>query len=154
MRVLLTGMSGTGKSTVVHELRRRDFAAYDADDDGFTEPAGDGTWRWRTSAVTALLDRHDAGLVFFAGCSDEQAQFAWDRQVLLTVPEVVLLERLKSRTSNDFGKSKSDRERVLLDLREVEPLLRRVADRVVSTDRPLADVVDEVLAAALGKRRA
>jgi dephospho-CoA kinase len=31
-------MSATGKSTVVRELRRRGFAAYDADDDGCTEP--------------------------------------------------------------------------------------------------------------------
>jgi hypothetical protein len=34
MRVLLTGMSGVGKSTTVRELRRRGFRAYDADDDG------------------------------------------------------------------------------------------------------------------------
>jgi dephospho-CoA kinase len=32
MRVLLTRMSGTGKSTLVQELRRRGYSAYDADD--------------------------------------------------------------------------------------------------------------------------
>ena len=42
VRVLVTGMSGVGKSTLVRELRRRTFTAYDADDDGFSEPRGDG----------------------------------------------------------------------------------------------------------------
>jgi len=36
MRVVLTGMSGSGKSTLVKELRLRGYAAYDADDDGFS----------------------------------------------------------------------------------------------------------------------
>jgi predicted ATPase len=42
--VLLTGMSGAGKSTLVAELRRRGCAAFDADDDGFSEPRDEGPW--------------------------------------------------------------------------------------------------------------
>jgi dephospho-CoA kinase len=41
VRILLTGMSGVGKSTLVAELRRRGHAAHDADD-GFSEPRADG----------------------------------------------------------------------------------------------------------------
>jgi predicted ATPase len=44
MRGLITGISGMGKSTLVGELRKRGYAAYDADDDGFTEPRADGRW--------------------------------------------------------------------------------------------------------------
>ena len=51
MRVLLTGLSGTGKSTLVQELRRRGFVADDADEDGFSEPRGDGRWGWRREVV-------------------------------------------------------------------------------------------------------
>lgn len=35
-RVLLTGMSGTGKSTVIRELAARGYKAIDADDDGWS----------------------------------------------------------------------------------------------------------------------
>ncbi|MGN6474189.1 MAG: AAA family ATPase [Mycobacteriales bacterium] len=145
MRVLITGMSGVGKSTVVEELRRRGYVAVDADDDGYSEPAGDGTWRWRTEAITELFEKSNAEVTFFAGCSDEQSAFAWDLKVLLVVPEPVVLERIAGRTTNTFGKTKVQRSRVLRDLQEVEPLLRRSADLVIDATRPLSDVVDEVL---------
>ena len=124
MRVLLTGVSGTGKSSLVKELRRRDYVAYDADDDGFTLPLPDGTWGWRLNLVRSLFDQQDGRLLFFAGCSDEQSQFGFDFKVLLTAPVEVILERLATRTTNSFGKSQAERDRVLADMEWVLPLLR------------------------------
>src|SRR3984957_18252668 len=83
MRVLLTGVSGTGKSSLVRELQKRGYSAFDADDDGLTEPRPDGAWGWRGDLVAALLDQYDDDLIFFAGCSDEQTQFEFDFKVLL-----------------------------------------------------------------------
>jgi hypothetical protein len=40
-------MSGAGKSSLVLELRKRGYVAYDADDDGFSEPRQNGRWGWR-----------------------------------------------------------------------------------------------------------
>src|SRR5690348_8698115 len=126
-------MSGVGKSTLVHELRRRGHAAYDADDDGFSEPRADGRWGWRLEQVQDLLERHDHALVFFAGCSEEQAQLTFDVRVLLTAPEALLVERLRTRRSNPYGRSAPERAQVLDDLATVEPLLRRSADLIVDT---------------------
>ncbi len=148
MRVLLTGMSGTGKSSVVRELRRRGFTAYDADDDGYAEPGADGVWRWRTYEVSELLARSGDGPLFFAGCSEEQAQFHWDLKVLLAAPEAVIVERLAARTTNPFGKNADELGRVLADLREVEPLLRSSADVVIETTQHLACATDAVVAAS------
>ena len=145
MRVLLTGMSGTGKSALVAELRRRGCEAYDADDHGFSEPREDGRWGWRTDRVAELLESHTDGLLFFAGCSEEQADLPFDRRVLLTAPREVIAERLRTRTTNPYGGIDTELAQVLADLDEIEPLLRRSADLVLTTTEPVPDLADQVL---------
>ena len=147
MRVLLTGMSGSGKSTLVQELRRRGYTAYDADDDGFSEPRADGRWGWRGDAVASLLARiPDGDLLFFAGCSEEQAAMPFDYRVVLTVPEAEMVVRLRTRTSNTYGRKPAEQRQVLADLARIEPLLRRSADLVLSTTAPVVEVADRLLA--------
>jgi dephospho-CoA kinase len=153
MRVLLTGVSGTGKSSLVGELRKRGYHAFDADDDGLTQPRPDGAWEWRVDLVRALFDQHDDNLLFFAGCSDEQAQFEFDFKVLLSAPVDVLLERLRTRSTNSFGKSQDERDRVLDDIAWVVPLLRDAADLVVETTATVSKVADIVVEAVADRRR-
>jgi AAA domain len=145
MRVLLTGMSGTGKSALVQELRRRGYAAYDADDDGFSEPRENGRWGWRLGAVSELLATADDRLLFFAGCSEEQIELTFDYRVLLTAPTIVLIGRLRTRTSNSYGRDPQERTQVLADLADVEPLLRRSADLVLTTTAPVGEIADLLL---------
>jgi shikimate kinase len=149
MRVLVTGMSGTGKSSLVKELRRRGYTAFDADDDGFSAPLPDGTWAWRVEPIRSLLDQYGDQLVFFAGCSDEQAAFAFDFKVLLTAPAEVILDRLRLRTTNPFGKAEAERDRVLADMEWVLPLLCASADLVIETTRPTNEVADSVIDAVV-----
>ncbi|HEX8104072.1 MAG TPA: AAA family ATPase [Solirubrobacteraceae bacterium] len=145
MRVLLTGMSGTGKSALVQELRRRGYAAHDADE-GFAEPRADGRWGWRVELVAGLLEQHTSDeLLFFAGCSEEQAGLPFDYRVLLTVPRGVLVERLRTRTTNPYGRDARERAQVLADLDEVEPLLRRSADLVLMATAPTPELADALL---------
>jgi shikimate kinase len=146
VRVLLTGMSGTGKSTLVAELRRRGHAAFDADDDGFSESRGAGRWGWRRDRVEELLGRHDDGLVLFAGCSEEQAQIRFDVRILLTAPEDVMVERLRSRTTNPYGNTEAERRQILADRAEFEPLLRRSADLVLDATAAPSALADAVIA--------
>ena len=145
MRVLVTGMSGAGKSTLVQELRRRGHAAYDADDDGFSEPREDGRWGWRVDRVSKLLAADRDRPLFFAGCSEEQAVLPFDLRVLLTAPRSVLIERLRTRTTNAYGRDEAQLAQVLSDLDQVEPLLRDSADVLLETTRPPAELADRVL---------
>jgi shikimate kinase len=146
VRVLLTGMSGVGKSSLVQELRRRGQLAFDADDDGFSTPRADGRWGWNVERVAELLGRETASPLFFAGCSEEQIELPFDYRVLLTAPKHVLVERLGTRTNNPYGRDGAGLSQVLRDLAEVEPLLRHSADLVLTTTAPPGELADSLLA--------
>lgn len=145
-RVLLTGMSGTGKSSVVRELVARGYKAVDTDD-GWCEPLAEGRQRWREDAIRELLATEDADVVFVAGCEENQVAFhpQFDHIVLLSAPLETLLDRLARRTDNPYGKAPEELRRVRDDLETVEPLLRRAAAHEIRTSAPLDDVVATVL---------
>ena len=52
---------------------------------------------------------------------------------------------MAARTGNRYGKAPEELSRVIADLRDVEPLLRQVADHEVRTTMPLDDVVTTIL---------
>lgn len=68
----------------------------------------------------------------------------FDAIVLLSAPIDIVLRRIGERRNNPFGKSAQERAQIIADIAEVEPLLRQAATHEVSTDRPLAEVVDIV----------
>jgi hypothetical protein len=70
----------------------------------------------------------------------------FDYRVVLTVPEDEIVVRLRTRTSNSYGRAPAERSQVLADRALVEPLLRRAADLVLSTTAPVAEVADRLLA--------
>jgi dephospho-CoA kinase len=153
----VTGMSGTGKSTVLAELARRGHRVVDTDDEGWSDqvPAagGDG-WEqlWRADRIDALLAEPGDEPLFLSGCVANQGQFypRFAAVVLLSVPEEVLLERVASRRTNPFGKTAAERARILGDLHAVEPLLRSGATAEIDTRRPVAEVADLIESIAAG----
>ena len=146
LRILLTGMSGTGKSTITQELVRRGYRAIDADD-GWTLPQPDGTLRWDESAVTHLLETDEGGVLFFAGCEENMVELLprFDIVVLLSAPRDVIVQRIRTRTNNDFGKDAAELQRILDDVDEIEPRLRAIADHEVDTTNSIHQVVASVL---------
>jgi shikimate kinase len=157
-RVLVTGMSGTGKSTVINELAARGYKAVDTDDHGLSEwvavPLDEPTglapgqdWAWREDRIQDLLSTDDADVLFLSGCSPNQGKFypQFDHIVLLTAPAAVMVERLATRTTNPYGKHPDEVARVLALQQTVEPLLRRGAGVEVDTRAPLDQVVATIL---------
>ncbi len=147
-RILLTGMSGNGKSSVVGELRKRGYQAVDMDEPGWSETASDGEWIWREDRVQEFLSSAGAGeTIFISGCAINQGKFypQFDDIILLSAPAEVLVERLATRTTNPYGKQPDELAAVLSNLANVEPLLRQGADHEIDTRAPLVEVVATVL---------
>jgi dephospho-CoA kinase len=145
-RVLLTGMSGTGKSSVVRDLVARGYKAIDTDD-GWSETQPDGRQLWREDAIRTLLAAEDAEVLFVAGCEENQTKFhaQFDEIVLLSAPMDILVHRLAKRTTNSYGKEPEELRRFREDVETVEPQLRRIATHEVETTMPLDRVVTKIL---------
>lgn len=134
-RLLITGLSGTGKTTVTERLRARGFEVVETDVDGWcewsqlpsdTEPG----WLWREDRMHDLLAAPRSGPLFVSGCVSNQSRFypQFDRVVLLTAPAEVMLERVRTRTHNPYGQTAKQHQEVLRHIATVGPLLRRGAD--------------------------
>ena len=148
--VLVTGMSGTGKSSALAELARRGHEVVDTDYGDWIEERPGSERLWREDRIDELLVHQD-GVLFVAGCVANQGKFypRFDAIVLLSAPADVILERVATRETNDFGKNDAERARILGDLAAVEPLLRRGATAEIDTQAPIAEVVDALERIAL-----
>jgi hypothetical protein len=98
--------------------------------------------------IEELLDREYETTLYISGTVSNQGRFypRFDAVVLLSAPSDVLLSRIESRTTNEFGKSSEERERIIRDIAQVEPLLRATATHEVDATQPVAAVVAELVA--------
>ncbi len=147
--VLITGMSGTGKSSLLEELAARGYRTVDTDYGDYYETI-DGERLWREDRISALVSAEpdDAtGVLFVQGTTSNQVVFypRFHRIVLLSAPAHVLVERLTTRTTNPYGKDPAELAETLECQQAVEPLLRAAATLEVVTTVPVAQVADLVL---------
>jgi shikimate kinase len=154
-RVLVTGMSGAGKSALLDELAVRGFRTVDTDYGDYFHTV-DGESLWREDRINALLSSAPdelPGVLFVQGTTRNQARFypRFDHIVLLSAPPEVLAERLATRAGNPYGKDPAELAETLHYQQTVEPLLRASATLEVITTVPVARVADIVLDHVLGR---
>lgn len=155
---LIEGVSGTGKTSVCHELRRRGYAALNSDRDlrQHTDPTtGEplGTFaspearhasnQWDVEKVRRLAANQDDDVTFFCGGSRNLNEFidVFDKIFILDVDVDTLNQRLDSRP-DDWGKRKDERELILRLHATKEDLPSGI---IIDATQPLARVVDEIL---------
>ena len=151
-KILVTGMSGTGKSSALAQLGKLGFRVVDTDVGGWSEWSDtEGGSVWREDRMAQLLVSDRGPSLYVSGTVSNQGRFydRFDAVVLLSAPAEVLLSRIAHRTDNPYGKSPQQQQLILRQLAEVEPRLRRTCTHELDASGPLANVVEQL--AELGR---
>ena len=141
-------MSGTGKSTVLAELRRRGYEVVETDEPEWTVWSDEvGGYVWREDRVAELLAREREAPLFVSGTVSNQGRFypRFDAVVLLSAPLDVLLGRIDERTTNEFGKTAKEREQIISDFTEFEHRLRATCTHELDATQPVEGLVAELI---------
>ena len=153
---LVEGVSGTGKTSVCHELRRRGFDAINGDTDlayqgdPQTGEPTDGVpshWHhiWDVDRVRALVADRSERLTFFCGGSRNFStlQDLFDEVFVLEIDLDTLNRRLDQRPEDEFGAQQSERDLIVRLHRTREDIPKDGI--LVDATKSLAQVVDEIL---------
>ena len=148
-KILLTGMSGTGKSSALVELEALGFEVVDTDHGGWSVWSDtEGGYVWHEERMAELLAREDGRTLYVSDTVSNQGRFypLFDAVVLLHASAEVLGCRIAARETNDYGKSREELDLILRELVEVEPLLRATCTHEIDATQPLDVVVAELVA--------
>lgn len=164
---LIEGVSGTGKTSVCHELRRRGYHAINADRelsyqgdpktgkpvDGLEpqESATDSaTWGhahhiWDVDKVKAEIADHRNAITFFCGGSRNFPRFIdmFDAVFVLDIDRDTLNRRLAERPEDEFGGRPSERALIMRLHATKEDIPK--GGIIIDATAPLERVVDEIL---------
>ena len=139
-RVLVTGMSGAGKSTLLAAVARRGYATVDTDYDGWE--LADALWD--EPRMSALLAEH--ATIAVSGTASNQGLFydRFDHVVYLHAPLDVLLDRVRTRRNNPYGRTDEQQADIARYVRDVEPVIRRGATLELDGRLPIPELADRL----------
>ncbi|WP_133806122.1 AAA family ATPase [Kribbella caucasensis] len=152
---LVEGGSGTGKSSVCRELRKRGYKAIDGDNElayqGDPETGkrteGDGRHEqhiWDVDRVREIAASKDEEVAVFCGGSRNFNKFLdiFDKVIVLDVDTETLKQRLAGRAADDWGGNDEEKEKILRLHATKEDIPKGT---VIDTARPLDEVVDAIV---------
>lgn len=169
---LVTGIAGSGKTQVCHELRERGYEAYDTDDDGlarwqntktgFIHPKSSVRPHQRTEEflaqhrwvvprerVVQLAQLAVSHSVFLCGwITNEQAlDDLFAKTFALHIDKSTLADRLTNRTTNDWGKQPQELKLTLEQYKDMYAAYEAAGDNVhiIDATKPLSGVVTAIL---------
>jgi dephospho-CoA kinase len=165
MKIFITGLAGTGKTTVINELVRRGYNAYSTEELGLNQhldtlsskvvkrpaPPMDYTRYkniWNLPKIKRLLTNDD--LVFIADLNSAQDDYyrLFDKVIVLTIDKETQKDRLLTRNTNphDYGKHPEDLKRILNVHDSEQAKLTSIQNSVaIDSTQPLQIVIDRVL---------
>lgn len=175
--IYITGTSGSGKSTVLEELKKQGFETHGVDEEGFADwidretgetipfPHDDvdvdlHDWyqkhRWVLSQgrIGELKKQSDKAkeYIFLGGVAEgeNKVERFFDHVIYLAVDEATLKQRINDRKDNHFGKTDEEMADILKWLKDNDNKYRNSSALVVDARKPLDEVVNDILHEGIG----
>lgn len=164
----ITGVPGTGKSTVQRELSLRGYEAYDIDDSRFGGPVNKATgesttvppierrsaewfdqheWRILRAAVEDLKKSSEGKTVYLCGTATTE-NLVWDifdKVYYLNIDEETLKTRIANRKDNDFGKTGAELQLILDRYHLAQQQLGNLSVTIVDATQSIEEVLQAIL---------
>ncbi|WP_119389764.1 AAA family ATPase [Taklimakanibacter lacteus] len=166
---LISGVSGSGKTTIGHELRSRGSRIVETDSDralsgwrvratgerAIEKPVyplsaewlREHEWSWDKNRMRAILDEKDTGPLFICGgASNERDFFSWfTRMFVLIIKNEVLAKRLQVREPRRWITNSAELNR-LFEYNDYFTSFSQKSGMIpIDSDRPPAMIADEIL---------
>lgn len=171
----ITGAPGSGKTAVSHELAARGYRVYDTDDPNHMGIAGwhnlasgkyvagfnelevteellsTHIWKLTDVAIERFKNESKSEQMYLCGrLRDSQPVIAASRHIVfLAVGGATIARRLENRAKIpgevDWGREPWQIERSIVVNQELEAEYRSMGAAIINADRPLAEVVEDVL---------
>jgi len=142
---LISGLPGTGKTSVCAELQTRGHKAIDADRAFGHQRNAD--WLWDEEKIERVLDDNTSEEVFICGSASNRDKYIskFNKAFILYVDDQTLQHRLINRTNNNFGKDPDTLARQLERNRGVKEYSIKRGRLVIDATQSVEKIVDEIL---------
>ncbi len=169
----VTGISGSGKSEVLEELKVRGYEAYGIDENGFADWVNKSNggvealpqnrpnfdihrwfrehyWVLNSTKIARLMKRSSKSdnPIFLCGLADgeDKVWHMFTKLFLLTIDNKTLEQRITQRIDNDFGKNPAEMHSIFEWLSKNEKRYQRLGAIPIDATQPVVNVVDEIIA--------
>lgn len=165
--ILITGVSGSGKSEVSRQLKALGYETHDMDSvenlcvmvdkvTGLPTPYDNSNdiekmekmrWLYKTDELQKLIANQKNEVAFYCGIPSNWEEVAplFTKIILLTASGQIIRQRLISRVDNGYGKSVEVQDHILDGKEETEKDLREKGAVVIDANQSLEDVAKEVI---------
>ncbi len=165
VKIYVTGVAGSGKSSIVRALTARGVQAIDMDQGlcrwenrhtgGMAgwEPGRDEAWYashgWMCDVPELGKILEENGDIVVVGISSNQEEYLarFDKVFVLHCAPETVIARLNARTDSDYGKHPAEQARLLAWQKSFEAEMVGKGALPLDAERPLEEVVDDILAA-------
>ncbi len=166
--ILVTGITGSGKSYLCNELKKLGYKAYDIEnmnglfnmvhkktgkiadkyyDNDNLECVKQHDWICNKNKLQKLVRKNKKGIVFYCGTASnlDELLFLFDKIFLLKISTKILRKRLSTRKSNDFGRTPEVQEWILEWKDWWENHMHEKGAIVINANRDIQEIITDIV---------